>query len=117
MNRKFLRCSKDAEANDMIHMLIPAPKKKDSQNRFKKWRKNSATESIESQTSEEVKYEETTRYEERYRELKRKIMQEDVTTAACKQAEDEPAATSEHVEGHNEATAAADKRKDEAANK
>ena len=48
VNWKYLRCSKDAEANDMIHMgsdhrsvvaqfVIPAPKKKDSQNRFKKW--------------------------------------------------------------------------------
>ena len=41
-NRKHLRCSRDAEANDMIHMrsdhrsvmaqfVIPAPKKKGSQ--------------------------------------------------------------------------------------
>ena len=51
VNRKFLRCSRDAEANDRIHMgsdhgrvmaqfVISAPKKKDSQNGFKKWRKN-----------------------------------------------------------------------------
>ena len=47
VNKKYLRCSEDAEANDMIHMgsdhrcvmaqfVIPAPKKEDSQNRFKK---------------------------------------------------------------------------------
>ena len=80
--------------------------------------KNSATESIKSQTSEEVKSEETTRFEESYRELERQVMQEeDATAAACKHTEDEPAATSEHVDELNETTATADKRKDEAANK
>ena len=62
-----------------------------------------------------MKYEETTSFEERCRELERKIVPEiDTTAAACKKAEDEPAATSEHVEGHNEATTAADKGRNEA---
>ena len=52
----------------------------------KKWRKNSGTECNKSQTNE----------------------------AACKQGEDEPAKTREHAEGHNEATAAADKGRNEA---
>ena len=60
-----------------------------------------------------MKNEETTRFEERCRESERQIVQKvDTTAAACKQAEDEPAATSEHAEGHNEATAAEDKKKD-----
>ena len=50
VNRKYLTCSKDAEAKDMIHMgsdhrnvmaqfVIPAPKKRDSQYGFKKMEK------------------------------------------------------------------------------
>ena len=62
-----------------------------------------------------MKCEETTRLEERYRELERQIVQKiDTTAAACKQVEDEAAATNEHAEGHNEATAAADKGRNEA---
>ena len=69
------------------------------------------TESIKSQTNEEVKYEEATRFEERYRALGRNIVQKfDSAAAACKQVEDEAAATNEHPEGHNKVTAAADKR-------
>ena len=65
-----------------------------------------------------MKSEETTRFEERYREFERQVMQEeDATAAACKHTEDEPAAISEHVDELNETTATADTRKDEAANK
>ena len=79
---------------------------------------NSVTESIKNQTSEEVKYEETTRFEKRHRGLERQIMQEeDTTTAAREYTEDERAAISEHVDGLDETTATADKRKVEAANK
>ena len=75
-------------------------------------------ESIKSQTDEEVKYEEATRFEERFRELERKIVQEEDTTAAAREyTEDEPAAISEHGDGLNETTESADKRKVEAANK
>ena len=98
--------------------VIPAPIKKDSllaktdsKNGFQK-KTHRLTESIRIPTSEEVKCEETTRFEERYREFERKIMQEeDTTTAACKHTEDEPAAISEHGDGLNETTATADKRK------
>ena len=79
---------------------------------------NSVTESIKNQTSEEVKYEETTRFEKRHRGLERQIMQEeDTTTAAREYTEDERAAISEHVDGLDETTATTDKRKVEAANK
>ena len=106
LNRKYFRCSKDAEASDIIHtweviiksvmaqFVIPAPEKKDSQNRFKKWRTNSATESIKSQTSGEVKYEETTRFEERYRELERKIVQKVDTSAGRGANQQQPVSTS-----------------------
>ena len=58
-------------------------KKTQNRNLKKKRMKNSVTESIKKQTSEEVKYEENTRFEERYREFERKIVQEyDTTTAA-----------------------------------
>ena len=64
------------------------------------------------------KTQQRTSFEERCREVERKIVQKiDTAAAACKQAEDEFAATSEHVEGHNEATAYADNRKDETATK
>ena len=78
--------------------------------------KNFVTESIRNQTSEEVKCKETARFEERYGQLERKIMQEeDTTTAAREYTEDEPAAISEHSDGLNETTATADTRTVEAA--
>ena len=56
------------------------------------------------------KSEEPTRFGKRYRELEWNIVQEsDTTAAACRQGEDELAKTREHAEGHNGATAAADK--------
>ena len=62
-----------------------------------------------SQARRAKKFEESARFEERYRELESTSVQKvDTTAASCKQ-------TSEHVEGHNVATAAADKKKDEAA--
>ena len=47
--------------------------------------------------------------------LKEKSRRTETTAAACKQVKDEAAATCEHAEGHNEATAVAGKRKNEAA--
>ena len=49
--------------------------------------------------------------------LKQKSCRKMTTSSVMQVGGDEPAATSEHFEGHNEATAAADKRKGEAAYK
>ena len=57
-----------------------------------------------------MKCEEPSRFEKRYRDFERKIVQKSGTTAAaCKEGEDEPVKTREHAEGHNEATATADR--------
>ena len=60
----------------------------------KKWRRHSATESIQSQTNEEVNSDEATSFEERFRDFERQIVQNiDTAAAACKQVEEHPVST------------------------
>ena len=86
VNRKYLKYSRDAEAIDMIHMgsdhrsimtepVIPAPKKKGSQEEYETWRKNSTTDSIKDQESANMKSGKNIKFEERYNELEKKTMQ------------------------------------------
>ena len=118
-NRRSFRCSRDAEANDMIHMrsdhrsvmaqfVIPAPQKKDSQKGYTKWRNNSTTESIKFQLNERMRSEEANRSEERCCELDRRIKQKaEAAVAAHKPSEDETAAGMKQAEGGADANATA----------
>ena len=79
----------------MAQFVDPAPKKERLPKKiYKKWRRHSATESIQSQTNEEVNSDEATRFEERFRDSERQIVQKiDTAAAACKQVEEHPVST------------------------
>ena len=132
VNTKYLSCSRDAEANDMIHMgsdhrsvmaqfVITAPKKEESQKAHIKPNKTSTGESIKSQVDERLRYDEASTFEERYFELGKGIKQKAEAAVAAqkpngretatemKQAERgasaKDAAATEQAEGEAEAEA------------
>ena len=117
--RKDLSCSRDAEANDMIHMgsdhrsvmaqfLIPASQKEDSHKARIKWNTNSTMESIMSQADGRTRFHETDTFEQHCCELEMRFKQKtESAVAAHKPSEDETAAGMKQAEGDADANAAA----------
>ena len=82
-----LKYSRDAEANDMIHLgsdhrsvmaqlVIPAPtKERHPKRKPLMWRRKSATDDNNDQVSESAKSEKNIKFEKRYSELERRSMQ------------------------------------------
>ena len=87
IHRKHMYCSRDVEANDMIHMgsdhtnvmaqfVITAPKKEVSKKTHIARKKVSTAESTKSQDEVNMRSDESIKFEERYAELERKIKNE-----------------------------------------
>ena len=84
---KHLKCSRDAEANDMINLgsdhrsvvtqlVIPEPtKERHPKRKHLMWRRKSATDDNNDQVSESAKSEKNIKFEKRYSELERRSMQ------------------------------------------
>ena len=87
VDRKHMYCSRDADANDMIHMgsdhrsvmvrfVITAPKKEALQKTHIAKNKIKTAQSTKSQDDEKTRTDEANKFEERHAELERKIKHE-----------------------------------------
>ena len=115
ISRKFVSCSTDAEANDMIHMgsdhrsvvarfVIKAPRKEDSQKTHIERKK----ESIKIQHDGRRDIDEANMIDERYHELERKVKQKaEAAVAALKPSED---GTAEEIQVKGSAEACSNSR-------
>ena len=90
INRKNLRCSRDAEANDkihtesdhrcvMAHFVFPATKKNDSQIKCKSGKNTSETAHILHQDDKKLNSERSTKFEDKYSELEKRLIVETTT--------------------------------------
>ena len=128
VDRKHIYCSRDAEANDMIHMgsdhrsvmaqfVIPAPKKEFSRKTHCDKKKMTTAWNTKTRSDEKIRSGEANQFEERYAELARKIKYKaqiaattrthEMTESTLKMRSGRIVAESEHEEVRLEVEAAA----------